>query len=174
MEANVFFGKFACTELGNKKTTITCTRESVTLPPKTSLDRFVITLYAYKNMTNQFATKIKEKRRELGLSLRKVCESVLNEDNKPISVSYLNDIEQCYRKPPSGKIIIQIAKALELDPEELLNLAGKVDPTVEDAVSKNSEVGVLFRKIVQAAKNDPGVMDRINKEIDKKDDAVGQ
>lgn len=123
-------------------------------------------------MNNPFATKIKKRRHELALSLRSVCEKVFNEENNPISVSYLNDIEQNRRNPPSGKIIVQLAAILQLNPEELLNLAGKVHPVVEDAVNKNSEIGVLFRKIAQAAKNDPGFVGKLKKQVDKKNDAM--
>lgn len=131
------------------------------------LDKESITLYAYKYMSNEFGTKIKDQRRQLDLSLRKVCEVVLNEDEKPISVSYLNDIEQGYRKPPSGKIIVQLAKILKLDSQELLNLAGKVHPAIEDVVSKTPEVGVLFRRIAEKSAHDPGVVNRLNEELDK-------
>ena len=128
----------------------------------------MVTLYANDDMNNAFARKIKEQRHRFDLSLRKVCEVVLNEDGKRISVSYLNDIEQGHRNPPGGKIIIQLAEVLQLDVQELLNLAGKVDPMVEEAMGRNTKVGTLFRRIAQKLEHDPGVVDRLNKEIDKK------
>lgn len=132
------------------------------------LDKICITLYANKDMGhNPFAQKIKKQRQDLGLSLRKVCEDVKNEDGKAISVSYLNDIEQGHRNPPSGKIIVRLAKALNLDDQELLSLAGKADPVIEDAVTEDAEVGVLFRRIIQEAKNDPGVLNKLKKKLDE-------
>jgi len=125
-----------------------------------------ITLYANEYMRAEFGEKIKKQRHRLDLSLRKVCEVVKNDDGKSISVSYLNDIEQGHRKPPSGRIIVQLAKVLELDPHELLNIAGKVDPEVEDAV-KDVEVGVLFRRLLQKNRDDPNFFDWLNKNIDK-------
>jgi transcriptional regulator with XRE-family HTH domain len=121
-------------------------------------------------MSNEFARKIKQQRQHLDLSLRKVCEAVRNEEGKPISVSYLNDIEQGYRKPPGGKIVVQLAEVLKLDPQELLNLAGKVDPAIEDAVSKDSKVGVLFRRIADHIERDPGIVDKINEKLNKESD----
>ncbi len=119
-------------------------------------------------MANEFGNKIKKQRHNLELSLRKVCESVTNEDGNPISVSYLNDIEQGHRKPPAGKIIVQLASVLKLDLQELLNLAGKVDPVIEDMVSKDAKIGVLFRKIAERSERDPGVIKHINETLDQR------
>ena len=132
------------------------------------LDRGVVTLYANDDMSTPFGRKIKERRHRLDLSLRKVCEAVHNEDGKSISVSYLNDIEQGHRNPPGGKIIVQLAEVLQFNVQELLKLAGKADPVIEKAVERNAKVGVLFRRIAQQLESDPGVVDRLSKEIDKK------
>ena len=118
-------------------------------------------------MMNEFGKKIKQERQQLGLSLRKVCESILNEDGKPISISYLNDIEQGYRKPPGGKIIVQLADVLKINSQDLLNLAGKVDPFIEDAVSKEAEVAVLFRRIAEGYKQDPTILGKLTAKLDK-------
>ena len=138
-------------------------------PTKKSLDKNSITLYANGDMGNEFGSKIKKQRLHLELSLRKVCEVVCNEDGKHISVSYLNDIEQGYRNPPNGKIIVQLAEILKLNPQELLNLAGKVDPVIEDVVSKDTKVGVLFRRIAGIVERDPGVVERLNENLNKED-----
>ena len=118
-------------------------------------------------MVNEFGKKIKEKRLQVGASLRKVCESVLNEDGKPISVSYLNDIEQGYRNPPGGRIIVQLAEKLGLNAHDLLNLAGKVDPLIEDMASKEPEIAVLYRRIAENYRQNPEILKKINKELDK-------
>ncbi len=116
-------------------------------------------------MGSAFGRRIKQRRRELDLSLRKVCQDVRNEDGKPISVSYLNDIEQGYRNPPNGKIVMHLARVLQLDEEELLHMAGKAHPLIEEA-SKNKQVGMLFRKIAKEVSRDPGVIDRVRKAIE--------
>ncbi|QAT16700.1 hypothetical protein BU251_02615 [Candidatus Velamenicoccus archaeovorus] len=120
-------------------------------------------------MSNEFGKKIKQERLHLDLSLRKVCEAVFSDKKKPISVSYLNDIEQGYRNPPDSKIIVQLAKVLKLEPQDLLNLAGKVHPIIED-VSKKTEVGVLFRKIAEHIERDPGFAAKIQEQLDKNKD----
>jgi transcriptional regulator with XRE-family HTH domain len=118
-------------------------------------------------MVITFGQNIKQQRLRLEYSLRKVCEAVLNDDGNAISVSYLNDIEQGRRNPPTGKVVVQLAKVLNLDVQELLGKAGKVDPIIEDAVNKEVEVGVLFRRIAEKAQADPGVLERLKKELDK-------
>lgn len=90
---------------------------------------------------------IKAQRKQLGLSLKKVCEGVINDETKkPISVSYLNDIEQGYRLKPSGSILVQIADVLKLDKDLLLGIADQADPALEKDL-KNPELVALFRKI---------------------------
>lgn len=130
----------------------------------------LITLYAYGVIQNDFGKKIKKRRQELKYSLRRVCEQVKNEDGVSISVSYLNDIEQGYRNPPNNKIIVQLANFLNFDSQELLNLADKVHPIVEE-VSKEAEVGVLFRQIAEKLKQDPSfadvIKDQLNQDKDK-------
>jgi len=122
-------------------------------------------------MENEFGSKIKKKRLQLELSLRKVCEVVRNEKGDAISVSYLNDIEQGRRNPPSGKIVVQLAVVLKLDPHDLLNLAGKVNPAIEDAVNKDAEVGILFRRIAEHFERNPKIVERLNEELDKESDS---
>lgn len=124
-------------------------------------------------MENEFGSKIKVKRLQLGLSLRKVCAVVNNDEGNPISVSYLNDIEQGRRKPPSGKIVVQLAEVLALGSQDLLNLAGKVNPAIEEAVNKDAEVGVLFRRIAEHIERDPKIVERIKKELDQEGDGQG-
>lgn len=122
-------------------------------------------------MENEFGSCIKKRRLQLELSLRKVCEVVRNEDGKPISVSYLNDIEQGRRNPPSGKIVVQLAEVLQLDCQNLLNLSGKVNPAIEDAVNKDAEVGVLFRRIAEHFERNPKIVKHLNEELDKESDS---
>lgn len=118
-------------------------------------------------MENEFGSNIKKRRLQLELSLRKVCEVVRNEEGKPISVSYLNDIEQGRRNPPSGKIVVQLAEVLQTDSQDLLNLSGKVNPAIEDAVNKDAKVGVLFRRIAEHFERNPKIVKRLNEELDK-------
>jgi transcriptional regulator with XRE-family HTH domain len=129
----------------------------------------MFTLYADEDMEISFGRYIKQQRLRLEYSLRKVCEAVLNDEGNPISVSYLNDIEQERRNPPTGKVVVQLAKVLELNAQDLLGRAGKVDPIIEETVNKEAGAGVLFRRIAEQAKADPTVLEWIKKALDKKD-----
>ncbi len=120
-------------------------------------------------MSTPFGRRIKEQRHRRGLSLRKVCEAVLNEERKPISVSYLNDIEQGHRNPPDGRIVIQLASVLQINEDQLLALAQKPDPRIAEAIKKDKEVGVLFRRVL----DDPGLMEKVRKLVKDKPDASG-
>ncbi len=102
-------------------------------------------------MKNVFGVFIKKARNEKELSLRKVCDLVKNEKGDPISVSYLNDIEQGYRKPPVGAIVVQIADALGIDRNQLLDLAGKPDPELEEAI-RDPKKAQSFRKMLDKEK----------------------
>ncbi len=110
------------------------------------------------------------------MSLRKVCQSVLGDKGKQISVSYLNDIEQGYRNPPKNKIIVQLAEVLELEPQELLNIAGKVHPVIED-VGKEAKASVLFRELAEHIKRDPRIIESVKEHLNQKriskNDALG-
>lgn len=103
-------------------------------------------------MKNEFGKFIKKQRNDKELSLRKVCDQVKNEKGNTISVSYLNDIEQGYRKPPVGLIVVQIADALGLDRQSLLDLAGKADPELEEAI-RDPKMQALFRKVMEKEKD---------------------
>ena len=102
-------------------------------------------------MAAKFGSYIKKIRTDKGLSLRKICDLVKNDKGKTISVSYLNDIEQGYRNPPGGSIVVQIAKALGEEKEMLLKLAGKPDPELEKAI-RDPKMAMLFRKVLDEKK----------------------
>ncbi len=114
-------------------------------------------------MGKDFGSLIKIKRLEKSLSLKKLCLQVKREDGQPISVSYLNDIEQGRRNPPEGLIVVQIAEALGLDKDELLKLAGKPAPDLEKAI-RNPKMAALFRIV----HDDPEKFQKLLNEKEKK------
>ena len=68
---------------------------------------------------------IVERRKKLGLSGREVVAEVRNFDGKPISISFLVDLEHDRRKP-SDEVLEQLAKVLKVDSDMLYFLAGRV------------------------------------------------
>ena len=71
-------------------------------------------------------------RKRANMTLRELAESVIKEDGKPISISYLNDVEHDRRQPPAPYLMRQIADKLHLSYEYLLFLAGDMPEDVRE------------------------------------------
>ena len=95
-----------------------------------------------------FGSYIVRRRKDLGLSQRELAALVLREeDEKPISPQYLNDIERDRRQPTSEHLIRQFATALEEDADYLFYLVGTI-PSELRSLSKAqaTEVFKAFRR----------------------------
>lgn len=108
-------------------------------------------LYADQQMTgNPFGDAIRSARQARGLSLRELSEKVPKADGSTYSAQYLNDMEHGRRKPPDEQMIRDLARALDLDPEVLLALAGREPQEIRDYLTAMPEerevIGRLFRK----------------------------
>jgi len=74
-----------------------------------------------------FGQAISKARKGLGLSQKELASQVKKEDDgKPISPQYLNDIEHDRRSPTSDHLIRQFATLLKVDEGFLFVLAGKI------------------------------------------------
>lgn len=103
---------------------------------------------------NLFGTFLKEKRLQKGMSLRELADRV------GIAHTYLMNIENGVKQPPSDKVLIQLEKALLLDnnnKEFFYELAARIKEqnnesniyTAADIASylkKNSQAKLLIRK----------------------------
>lgn len=98
-----------------------------------------------------FGREISRLRKELKMSQKELAEKVLKEDdNKPITPQYLNDIEHDRRKPSSDHLIKSFSKALNLsseDEEYLAYLAGNLPEDLRE-MTKESFIKAVseFRK----------------------------
>lgn len=84
-----------------------------------------------------FGAFISERRKQLNLSQKELAALVLREeDQRPISPQYLNDIERDRRNPSSDHLIRQFARALQVEDQAdyLFFLAG----TIPDEYRKTS------------------------------------
>lgn len=96
-----------------------------------------------------FGSAISEARKAKGWALKDVVARVRREDEEPISLQYLNDIEHDRRSPSSDRMVQQFAEALGIDRDWLYYLAGRFP---EDVREKNlsqkqvSDAMVAFRK----------------------------
>ena len=84
-----------------------------------------------RSVFSGFGSIIKNRREELGLSLKQI------EAETGISPSYINRIEKGQRKAPSYRIIEQLAKALDMPVSKLINVA---EVPVQDDVPSLEEL----------------------------------
>jgi transcriptional regulator with XRE-family HTH domain len=82
-------------------------------------------------MSQQLGDAINRARRAQRWSLRQLAERIKKEDGTPISPQYLNDIE-LNRRSPSLHVLRELARALELDQDTLLHLAGSAETVVRE------------------------------------------
>jgi transcriptional regulator with XRE-family HTH domain len=101
-----------------------------------------------------FGEVIAEARQKAGLTQRDLALRIKTEKGKPISAPYLNDIEHNLRHPPRGYLLEEFAKHLDLDPDLLYFLAGRLPRDI--VPEKASEQQVLsaykaFRRELKGA-----------------------
>ncbi|MBI2842124.1 MAG: helix-turn-helix domain-containing protein [Armatimonadetes bacterium] len=90
-------------------------------------------------MEPTFGSTIRDRRKELRLSLREVA------DAARIDFTYLSKVETGRFPPPSEEVILKLSKTLELDADELLALANKVDAAIHEFIVSNPEATRLLR-----------------------------
>ena len=82
------------------------------------------------------------KKADRSFSLRQVAERV------GIEPSYLSKVERGEVAPPSEETIQRLAKELDLDPDALLALAGKVSSDLREVIRRRPELfGRLIREL---------------------------
>jgi len=86
-----------------------------------------------------FGKTLKENRMNTGLSLREFAGRV------EISPGYLSDLENEKVAPPSEKLILEMAKTLGIERDELLRAAEKVDPEVAEYVAQEPRATDFLR-----------------------------
>jgi HTH-type transcriptional regulator, competence development regulator len=88
---------------------------------------------------NTFGEVLRNLRLESGMGLRELAASV------QISPGYLSDIEQDNVGPPKAKVILLLARALNIDKSELLSSAGKLDPDISSYISEKPGAADFLR-----------------------------
>jgi transcriptional regulator with XRE-family HTH domain len=96
-----------------------------------------------------FGQVIKRRRRELGLTQRKVAQRVRFEDGRAISGPYLVELERNTRRPPRAYLIEQFARALSLKADVLYFAAGRIPADLEERDVSDALVIVAFQAFRQ-------------------------
>ena len=87
---------------------------------------------------NEFGRRLRELRKEAGMSQREVAQKV------GVDFTYLSKIESGVMSPPSEKVITKLARVLDANRDELITLAGKV-PSDLALILKDKEVLQFLR-----------------------------
>ena len=87
-----------------------------------------------------FGETIKKNRMNAGIGLREFAGRV------GISPGYLSDLENEKVAPPSEKLILEMAKTLGIEKDELLKAAEKLDPEVAEYVVHEPRAADFLRK----------------------------
>ena len=88
----------------------------------------------------QFGPTVKQLRLEKGLSQKDLAKAV------GIDFGYLSNIERSKVKPPSGDVVLRIAKELGVDKDELLVLARRVPSDIEPIITQGPYVPRVLRR----------------------------
>ena len=94
---------------------------------------------------------IRERREQLrtrdpGYSVRQVAERL------GIEPSYLSKVERDIGSPPSEETLVRLAADLDLDPDVVLALAGKVSSDLREVIRKRPQ---LFGQLIREMKDMP-------------------
>jgi len=90
-------------------------------------------------MEKGFGDILRDLRLEEGLGLRELARRINT------SPGYLSDVENGRTAPPSEKVIVDMARALNLDKQRLLSAARKVDPELLQYIAQQLQVADFLR-----------------------------
>ena len=97
-------------------------------------------------ISQSFGQRVRELRQQLGLTLKEL-EARVN-----VNYTYLSKIENGILPPPSEKVVIQLAEALDTDREELLLLAGILPPDIIEKLKDPKFLKTLRSRINESSK----------------------
>jgi len=80
----------------------------------------------------------------------RVAARLKEEDRRGFDVTYLSKIENGRLPPPSTAAILQLAKELDADSDELLALADKAPPDIGEALKRSEAARIFYRSAVDS------------------------
>jgi len=101
-----------------------------------------------------FGQRIRELRKDNHLTQQELAERVAarlkEDDRRGFDVTYLSKIENDRLPPPSAAAILQLAKELEADSDELLALGNKAPPDIGEALKHSEGARMFYRSAVNS------------------------
>jgi transcriptional regulator with XRE-family HTH domain len=99
-----------------------------------------------------FGQRLRDLRKAKGLTQRELAERVAvalqEDDRRGFDFTYLSKIENDRLPPPSTAAILQLAKELDTNSDELLALAGKAPPDIGEALKHSQTARLFYRSAV--------------------------
>lgn len=92
-----------------------------------------------------FGKLISRRRKELELTQKEIAARIKQDDGKPLSVQYLNDIEHERRGAPPDYIIQQLARVLRLDLDVLYFRAGRIPLDIRSRSVSDERAAAAYR-----------------------------
>jgi len=108
---------------------------------------------------NRFGPTVKRLRLEKGMSQKELAEAV------GIDFGYLSNIERGRVNPPSGKVVLRIAKELGVDEDELLVLARRVPSDIEPIITEGPHIPAVLRRAKGLSEQDWKKIDEFIQEL---------
>lgn len=90
-------------------------------------------------MSNTFGNVLREYRRAAGISQRELAQKA------NLDFSYISKIENGRTPPPAADTIVLICRILNMEPEELLALTGKIPSEVHADISSSKAAQEFLR-----------------------------
>jgi transcriptional regulator with XRE-family HTH domain len=91
-------------------------------------------------MTESFGTKLREYRRKAGVSQRELARRIGRD------FSYISKLENDRLPPPAADTVVKICEVLNIEPNELLALTGKLPSDVQSSVSTSESAQRFLRE----------------------------
>jgi transcriptional regulator with XRE-family HTH domain len=100
-----------------------------------------------------FGQCLRELRKAKNLTQRELADRVAarlkEEDRRGFDFTYLSKIENDRMPPPSKAAILQLAAVLDADCDELLSMAGKVSPDMEQQLTESQGARAFYRAAIK-------------------------
>ena len=87
------------------------------------------------------------KRRKRLLPQNQVAAAIKQDDGKPLSVQYLNDIEHGRRGPPPDYVLVQLAKLLRVPLDVLYFRADRLPPDIRKGAISDRQAAAAYRAL---------------------------